>query len=73
MKRLTHEEYENRVKEKQPNLKLMGEYAKYECPIQAMCLRCGHVFERYAQANLRFGCPNCSRKKEVESDNECGV
>jgi hypothetical protein len=62
--KLTRDEVENRIKEKNQNLELVSEYLGGECPITLKCNICGYTWETRAE-NITGkkgsgNCPNCS-------------
>ena len=64
-KKLTTEEYQRRISEINPNLKIISEYNGEGTRITLMCTRCGTVFERRARVgrDLSYKCDGCEKKK----------
>lgn len=59
-KRLTQEEFETRLKEINPNIKVLDEYTRGENRIECECLVCGHKWSPKAKDLYRYGCPKCA-------------
>lgn len=64
-KKLTQEEFETNLKERHPNLKVLGEYKGSHIKIKTLCTVCGHTWgcqpsNLYALVK-GSGCPKCSR------------
>ena len=60
-KKLTHEEFELRLKESNPNLKLIGEYINSDTLIEVECLIDGHRWKiRPYHLKGGEGCPKCA-------------
>lgn len=73
MKRLTHDQWMERVNRKNPNLQPTEEYCKAAVPITMTCDNCGNEITREANAHIRFGCPHCynnGRRTTCSPDNE---
>ena len=63
-KKLTQAEYEERVKEKVPTVKILSEYDGGGNPITYQCLVCGKIFTTQARVLLMGeGCANCRNTK----------
>ena len=62
--KLTQEEYERRVKEKVPTIKILSEYKGGTSPITFQCLVCGKISTTQARVPLMGeGCINCRNNK----------
>lgn len=62
-KRLTHEEYVQRMKRINSNIKILGKYRGGKYKIKYICLKCGYENEAVASDLLRrAGCPKCAGK-----------
>lgn len=67
-KKLTQEEFETNIKERHPNLKILGEYKGSHIKILTKCLTCG--YEWMCQPSNIYalvkgtGCPKCGRKRD---------
>lgn len=64
-KKITHEEFINKVKEKNKrNITIIGEYCGTDEKIKAMCNNCGHIWDaRPADLLRNHGCMKCGKKK----------
>lgn len=63
-KKLTHEEFIERVKIKNPNLTVLGAYVNAITEIETRCDLDGHVWNPLPNNISRVsGCPECSRRK----------
>lgn len=61
--KLTQEDYERKMKEINPNLKILGKYTKGCEKIEYVCIKCGYKHKSVASDLLRgVGCPKCSGK-----------
>lgn len=66
-KKLTHEEFKARLKEINPNLKLIGEYVNSNTPIEIECLIDRYRWKaRPYHLNSGEGCPKCALRKASE-------
>ena len=64
-KRLTQEEFETRLKEINPDIKVLGGYINSEGKIKCQCLICNHEWKPKASHLLEgHGCPNCANKNK---------
>lgn len=61
VKRLTQEDFETRLKEKNPDLTALGQYTKSSEPIKVKCKKCGHTWTPIAGNLLSgHGCRQCA-------------
>ena len=61
--KMTQEEYEERIKNVNPNLKILGKYIRGKDKIEYICTKCGYKNKTIAADLLRgTGCPKCSGK-----------
>lgn len=60
-KKRTHEEFVNILKNKNPNINVVGNYTQAHTKIQVNCKICGHIWNPTANSLIRgFGCPKCA-------------
>lgn len=65
VKKKTHEEFINELKEKRPTIEVVGKYEGNKKKIRCRCLICGGEWEPIPNALLRgTGCPNCFGNKK---------
>ena len=64
-KRKTHEEYVKQLKEKKPNIRVIGKYKSLKTRIEHECLICEYRWFALPDnlLNLKNGCPNCKKSK----------
>lgn len=62
----TQEEFEKEVAEKNPSIRIIGEYINRKLPIECECRKCGKQFSR-VPANILYGagCPDCKKKEQI--------
>lgn len=68
MRKLTHDEFIQRMDNKNSSIKILGQYDGGQKDIECECLICGYHFMR-SGANLlyqNFGCPQCTRLEKVK-------
>lgn len=58
-KKLTHEEFLNRIKIKNPNIEILSKYINSRTKIECKCKICGHIW--YPKAGEIKGCPECDK------------
>lgn len=70
LKRMTHNEFEDKLYKLKPNIKLLGEFKNTRTKIQVKCINCKYTWDVVANTllNTQCGCPNCSGNGEVTID-----
>ena len=67
-KRITHEQFVERIKIKSPNIRIIGEYVNSTTKLPCQCLVCEHEWNPCASdLSKGTGCPKCSRKRQTKS------
>ena len=72
LKRLNIEEYDRKLKEKHPSIKIVdrNEFINTSEKIRFKCDICGHVFKRtpglFIYNNLMYSCPECGKKETIK-------
>jgi len=61
--RLDYEEFERRIKEKDGNYEILGDYVNERTKILMKHVDCGHVWKTAPNSIYYNGCPKCSREK----------
>lgn len=62
MKKKTHEKFVEQLKERNPNIKVIGHYVNDSTKIDVECLSCGYIWGVAPNSLLRgSGCPKCAR------------
>lgn len=60
-RKLTNDEYKDRLNKENPTLILVGDYVDSKTKVSVECTICGHSFESFPQSLLRgHGCPKCA-------------
>lgn len=74
MKKLTHEEFENKVKTKhKSDIQVLGEYINSRTPIKVMH-KCGYIWNANPHTlTLGHGCPKCSRNMKRTTEEFKGM
>lgn len=70
MRKKTHEEFIQQLKEKNPNIKPLEEYKTSDAPINCECLIC-HTIWKARPNNIftkGYGCPKCGQEKASKSN-----
>lgn len=63
MKRLTHDQFVDRIKNKNPTIKITGTYEGSKKRIKVQCMTCGNKWSPIAGSLLAgHGCPECGKK-----------
>lgn len=66
-KKLTHEEFENRVHKTRPNIIFTTKYVNAKTKIECHCSTCGNDWITSPDSlNQGCGCPKCASKKSSE-------
>ena len=60
----TQEEFERKVKTHNPNIEVVGKYTTAGERIKCRCVICGHSWDPFAKNILKYGCPECAKKRE---------
>lgn len=67
-KKLSHEEFVDRINSKNQNIEIIGKYTGILNPIKTRCKICGYEWESSANSLSQYhSCPMCSRRKYVLS------
>ena len=72
LKKLSFDKFENKLKEKHPNISVnnKNEYVNTRIPIMFKCDVCSHVFKRipglFIYNNLAYSCPECGKKDIIK-------
>ena len=75
-KQLTQEEFIEKLKDKNPNLELIGQYTKMKDRVKVKCINCGYEMEVMADNLINIHrksklCPNCSDgRRKIASEKE---
>lgn len=75
-KQLTQEEFIEKLKDKNPNLELIGQYTKMKDKVKVKCINCGYEMEVMADNLINIHrksklCPNCSDgRRKISSEKE---
>ena len=68
MKRLTNEEFVNRMSLINPDIEILGEYVNASTKVCCRCKICGHIWDGFPCNLLRgTGCKKCSDKRLAET------
>lgn len=75
-KQLTQEEFIEKLKDKNPNLELIGQYTKMKDKVKVKCINCGYEMEVMADNLINIHrksklCPNCSDgRRKITNEKE---
>lgn len=59
-RRMTTDQFKEKIAAIQPNIEILGEYKSGSCRIACRCRTCGHTWNPTAHGLLAgYGCPNC--------------
>lgn len=66
-RKLTQEEFEEKVRTNQPDLGILGQYKSCSEPIKVYCRKCGHEWSPLARQVMytKEGCPVCGKEKSA--------
>ena len=69
-KRKTHEEYVQQLKEKKPNIRVIGKYKSLKTKIEHECLICEYRWFALPDnlLNLKNGCPRCGKRLKLTNE-----
>lgn len=68
MRKKTHEEFINQIKNINPNIKIISQYKRTNDYVECECIKCGHTWSAFPHNLLKgHGCPLCSKKKNSDT------